>query len=268
MAVSYSCDYCGEELDQEERIRLEGGRYAFDVKSREFSYHAECYGEVIDLLNDLADWAAHGEGSGMVWRLAEQSRPKGDPGAEVGRDDSDTKLDIEAERDRIIREENPWLGRSVPPTPEDHHLLADCDLGRYAVTALREHRIRSLEEASELTRLEVLGLRGISVKGADQLEVALAAVGLNLRPGPTPQGFGERMAERRERLGMSRRDLADLVDPRVLQERPGEFKWRVYGVHAGDVSAWERGAKVPCAGLVARLAEALEVPREELLEVA
>lgn len=250
MAVDYYCDYCGERILDERREVITVGRSVVSPVHNEYQYCEGCLEEVDDVLHDMHHWAMGKDGgSGLVWKLVEQSGAVADqkaksPSPKQASKKASAGFPVGAEYQRRCS-----AGTPLADILDPHN--------RRAAASLRRHNIVTVEELAERSEIEIRGVPLVGPTALRIFETELERLGLTYRPGPSPAELGREIAELRNARGLGCEELADLVNAKLDD--------RIFG---SRVSGWESGRNVPTAEELGVIASIFECSPEDLVERA
>lgn len=305
------CDYCGDVTESTERVSVAfGHNQEIALKgatAREWFYYCEgdCADAVKAMLDNIRLFAMHGEGSGLVWQLAEQAvvpvaeavKPAGEPPPAA-----QDPREGEAEAPRVPESRRKQRREAMERSEEVRERLGTCSLTWFlkretsipcaelsarqaagtpvveflpekgnAACAMHGAGIATLEDAAAMTEVEFLGLPGVGPKVAAYLEGGMKKHGLRFKPGPTLGQLGVVLRGRREEAGL---DIEDLIPPVLSDldapERRIDHDVRSTAAESTEkmIRDGERGGKPVAPQVLDVLADALGTSRAGLLAEA
>jgi len=191
------CDYCGNVADSDRTTVAFGHNQDIALKgatARKWFYYCEgeCSEAVQAMLENLRLYAMHGEGSGLVWQLAEQPHaPEADEVKPVV-----TEAQSQQRREQVanmkfarLSKVLGWMGPG--PNEQDHRegqgtpllkVLPHAPTTRKIITS---GNVVTLEEVAALSEVEFRGIHGVGTATLEAVHACLREAGLQFADGPS-----------------------------------------------------------------------------------
>lgn len=302
------CDYCGDVTESSERVSVAfGHNQEIALKgatAHKWFYYCEgnCADSVRAMLDNLALFALHGEGSGLMWQLVQQERaPKPKEGSVkpkvAAKDDELAPIDLStpealkpkaeqskeeeaelAKQERAARLNLSWYLKGDRPDPREwreRHAkgtpITSCVAHQGSRGNLYGAGVVTLEDAAAMTEVEFAGLHGVGAVILGHVKRGLKKHRMEFAPGPDAEQVGVVLKARREEAGVSVEDLAVTVATGLgAPESYPTRDCRSSAVHDADsaIRNAERGSKPLAPQALDIVCEVFDLTRAELLDQA